>query len=330
MDKLNYETIKNYQSFATVEEMDQVVRGFLYKFKSSLSDGAIKVLHYLWNYSVKVVGVSFSKYDTMATAVGLSRRTVIRAVKMLEELLFIKKIPTVRMNGKQGVNLFVIQPFETIDSLLTPLSPQDVTRPFTPNKAENKQSSLCENKTQNRIIVKETEVEDSVNEIGLNSKAVNGSVVDCCKNAEGEKSKDFKQNTELTPREELKSSKSSADDKTKVQLKPVKWRQFDISFLPEYVNKDFVLAAKPFFHIGNIHKLWSKIQLAYRKVKLMASLDDVMELIIADFKRTVFMYREGKIHSTFEGYFYSVIYGSLWGLKVQEYQEEWYEKVMKR
>jgi len=328
MDKLNYETIKQYQSFATVEEMDQVVRGFLYKFKSSLSDGAIKVLHFLWNYSVKVVGVSFAKYDTMAAAVELSRRTVIRAVKMLEELAFIKKIPTSRMNGKQGVNLFVIQPFATIDSLLTQVSPQDVTHPVTPNKTENKQSSLCENKKQNRIIVKETEVEDAVREMGFNSDTVSSSDMDGGKQTEG---KDLKQKAGLKPREEQQQkAESSAEGKANVQLKSVEWHQFDPSFLPEYVNKDFILAAQPFFHPGDIYKLWSKIQLAYKKVKLMAHLDDVMEPIIADFKRTVFLYKAGKVHTTFEGYFYSVVYRSLWTLKVREYQHEWYEKVMNR
>ena len=145
MEKLNYETIKHYQSFTSIQEMDQAVRGFLYKFKSSLSDGVTKVLNFLWRYSVKVVGVSFAKYDTIANEIGLSRRTVIRAVKTLEELSFIKKIPTARMNGKQGTNLLVIQPYEPIDSLLQSVSPQDVTASVTPNKAKNKQSSLCEN-----------------------------------------------------------------------------------------------------------------------------------------------------------------------------------------
>ena len=53
MEKLNYETIKTYQSFTSIDELDQSVRGFLYKFKSSLSDGTVKVLHFIWKYSVK-------------------------------------------------------------------------------------------------------------------------------------------------------------------------------------------------------------------------------------------------------------------------------------
>ncbi len=327
MEKFNFDTIKNYQSFATIEDMDKMVRGFLYKYKSSLSEGAVKVLNFIWRYSVKVVGVSFAKYDTMAATVGLSRRTVIRAVKVLEELAFIKKIPTSRMNGKQGVNLFVIQPFTTIDSLLDLESPQNVTHPVTPNKAENKQSSLCENKNLNRMVVKKTEVEDSVREMEFDSETVSSLDRDGGKQAEN---KVLKQEVEVTPREEQQKAKSNADVQSTIQLKPVEWHQFDPSFLPEYVNKDFILAAQSFFHPGDIHKLWSKIQLAYKKVNLLANLDNVMEPIIADFKRTVFLYKTGKVHTTFEGYFYRVVYGSLWSLKVREYQQEWYENVMNR
>ncbi|WP_428912035.1 helix-turn-helix domain-containing protein [Niallia sp. Krafla_26] len=97
--------------------------------------------------------MSFAKYETISETVGVSRRTVIRAVKTLEYLGFLKKIPTARMNGKQGVNLYVIQPFETMDSFLQPMSLLDGTAPVTPNKAENKQSSLCEKK-QSRTIEK--------------------------------------------------------------------------------------------------------------------------------------------------------------------------------
>lgn len=154
MEKLNYDTIQKYQSFATIEEMDKSVRGFLYKHKAELSEGTLAVLHLIWKHSVKVVGVSFAKYDYIAEQAGLSKRTVIRAVKMLEERGIIKKVPTARMNGKQGVNLLIIQAFESIDSIKTSMSPQDVTAPVTPNKTENKQSSLCEKKTKERTNVK--------------------------------------------------------------------------------------------------------------------------------------------------------------------------------
>ena len=303
MEKLNYDTIKTYQSFTTIEELDQSVRGFLYKFKSSLSDGTVKVLHFIWKYSVKVVGVSFAKYDTIAEGVGLSRRTVIRAVKTLEDGRFIKKIPTARMNGKQGVNLYVILPFESIDSLLQPVSPQDVTEPVTPNKAKNKQSPLCENKKQNRYVEKK-------------ASQANCHCVEPCRetltteenpNVSDSKSLSYakvskKQNLALNPIINRQSS---------VTLKHIEGKTFDTSFLPDYVNKDFIQAAQPFFNTEDIYKLWSRIHLAYKKVDLLASLGDVMEPILTDFKKVIFMYKMGKIKTTFEGYFYQVIYTRL-------------------
>ncbi|MFZ0445773.1 MAG: helix-turn-helix domain-containing protein [Bacillus sp. (in: firmicutes)] len=307
MEKLNYKTIKHYQSFTSIHEMDQNVRGFLYKFKSSLSDGAMKVLQFLWNYSVKVVGVSFAKYDTIATGVGLSRRTVIRAVKALEELSFIKKIPTARMNGKQGTNLLVIQPFEPIDSLLQSVSPHDVTASVTPNKTKNKQSSLCENNKQNRIDVKASPI-----------------------NLQSNKSTDSRHIRAEEKRASNQHSESHANthQNQNACLSQPSWHELDTSFLPDYVHKDFIKAAEPFFPIDQIHSLWTKIHLAYQKLNLSIALDDAMEVIIADFKQTIFKYKSGQIHTTFEGYFYTVVYSSLWHLQKQENSQLWYDQLV--
>ncbi|WP_428911713.1 helix-turn-helix domain-containing protein [Niallia sp. Krafla_26] len=318
MEKLNYDTIKTYQSFKSVEDMDQAVRGFLYRFKSTLSDGAVKVLNFIWRYSVKVVGVSFAKYETIAEAIGISRRTVIRAVKTLEDLGFITKIPTVRMNGKQGVNLCVIQPFEKIDSFLQPVSPQDVTAIVTPNKAESKQSSLCENK-QSRIIEKKQR-QPLCHPVTSNETIVTKE--DLSQNIHTQSNSNEKEDQNLSLSQEI-------DQQVQVTFKPNYEKNFDSSFLPNYVNKDFIQAAQPYFHTNDIYKLWAKIHLAHKKVSLMASLEDIMERILTDFKKVIFMYKMGKIKSTFEGYFYQVIYGTLWNLKKEEYKNHWYEQVMK-
>ena len=308
MDQLNYETIKNYQSFTSIHEMDQAVRGFLYTFKSTLSQGTLKVLRFLWRYSVKVVGVSFAKYDTIATGVNVSRRTVIRAVKVLAELNFIKKIPTARMSGKQGVNLYVIQPFEQIDSILQPVSPQDVTADVTPIKAENKQRSLCENKKQNRIDVKES----------LNNQ----------QSIELTNSQHIQTAEKLATNLPIESHAPAHQDQKALRSQTA-WHELDTSFLPNYVHKDFIHAAQPFFSIDVIYKLWTKIHLAYKKMNLSITLDDVMEVIIADFKQTIFKYKNGQIHTTFEGYFYTVVYSRLWHLNKTEHIHHLYDQLLK-
>ncbi|WNS73660.1 helix-turn-helix domain-containing protein [Bacillus sp. DTU_2020_1000418_1_SI_GHA_SEK_038] len=258
MEKLNYETIQRYQSFADLEEMDKAVRGFLYVHKSSFSQGVLKVLQFIWRHSVKVVGVSFAKYHTIAEAVQLSRRTVIRAVQKLEILGFLKKIATARMNGKQGMNLLVIQPFPTVEEQKNNMSPQDVTPSVTPIKTEKKHHSLCENKHNEKNVKKPD-----------------------------------KMNTN---------------------------KQLDISYLPESVHPKFSETASPFFYAIDIYKLWQRALIAYRKSKLEKPLEEVIEIIVCAFKQTVFMQKAGEIHTTFEGYFYSVVYAKLVVTKRQEYR----------
>ncbi|MDQ0225679.1 helix-turn-helix domain-containing protein [Metabacillus niabensis] len=157
MEKLTFETIKTYQSFESTEEMDKAVRGFLYKHKWELSEGDLKVLQQIWRHSVKVIGVSFAKYEYIAEQANVSRRTAMRAVKKFVEKGLIKKIPTARMNGKQGVNILIIQPFASIDSLKTDVSPHAVTPADTPNKTEKKQDSLCEKDLKPNNVKKEIE-----------------------------------------------------------------------------------------------------------------------------------------------------------------------------
>lgn len=264
MQKLNYDTMKSYQSFSTIEELDQAVRGFLYTYKSSLSEGTLKVLTFIWRHSVKVIGVSFAKYDTIAAEVELNRRTVIRVVKTLESLGFIKKVPTARMNGKQGVNLLVIQPYQTIEEMmLNNMSPHDVTHNVTPNKTENKQSSLCENKTKKRMNV-----------------------------------------TELKDTQPVDQPKCHNFDSTSDNV-------IDTSFLPETVHRKFIEAAKPFFHAKAIYKLWNRVLIAYNKINLQRYIDDLIDVVVFAFKQTVFMKSMRKIHTSFEGYFYSTLYAML-------------------
>ncbi|WP_096155697.1 hypothetical protein [Bacillus sp. FJAT-45066] len=140
MEKFTYETVKSYQSFASLEEMNEEIRRFLYRYKSTLSNGAIKVIQYIAKHSCKVIGVSFSKNQTIASALNLGVRTVTRSIKKFVDIGLLKKIHTVRENGKQGVNILVIQPFST---KMTTLDDHVCDHP---NKTEKKLDSLCENK----------------------------------------------------------------------------------------------------------------------------------------------------------------------------------------
>lgn len=277
MNKFCYEMVRSYQSFQSVEELDQAVRGFLYKHKISLSDGTLKVLQYIWRHSVKVFGVSFALYQTIAKEVGLHKRTVIRAVNKLVELGLIKKVPTSRESGKQGVNLLIIQPHPSVEECKNIMSPHDVTLSVTPIKATNKQRSLCEN----------------------NNKPINVK----------------KQQQECHPNK-------ACHPKEFMKPKPL-----DHSFLPKYVDEQFVHAADPFFHADKIFELWQRAMWAHKKSGLKKPLSKVVNAVIEALKYTILMHKSRQIHSTFEGFFYSVL---LKKLKEEREKERHYEDMAVR
>ncbi|WP_338471618.1 hypothetical protein R4Z10_02265 [Niallia sp. XMNu-256] len=121
---------------------------------------------------------------------------------------------------------------------------------------------------------------------------------------------------------------TNATQNRQTQLHETAWHELDSSFLPDYVHEDFIKAAKPFLPIDDIYNLWSKVHLACQKLNLSIPLDDVIESIITDFKQTIFKYKKGKIHTTFEGYFYRVVYSRLWHVKKTEHIQHWYNNLL--
>ncbi|MFC7063347.1 helix-turn-helix domain-containing protein [Halobacillus seohaensis] len=102
------------QQFKSVKEMDLHVRAFLFRKKEALSKGNMCVLKFIWRYSVKYPGVSFAKIDTIVTKTGFSRRTVNRTISLLEQEGILKRVETIRANGKRGVNILLILPQEDL------------------------------------------------------------------------------------------------------------------------------------------------------------------------------------------------------------------------
>ncbi|WP_079529237.1 helix-turn-helix domain-containing protein [Halobacillus hunanensis] len=106
---MNLAEIRNLQSFPSKKELDLRVRAFLYHHKQALSEGTLTVLKYIWRHSVKYTGVSFAKVETIQDKTNKSRSTVIRAINCLEKKGLLKRVPTLRPNGKRGVNILVLQ-----------------------------------------------------------------------------------------------------------------------------------------------------------------------------------------------------------------------------
>ncbi|HFK1472422.1 helix-turn-helix domain-containing protein [Bacillus cereus group sp. BfR-BA-01495] len=101
--------LRKYESFQSISEMDNAIDVALKNF--SLKDSERVVLIKLTQYSCKFIGVSYLKNDTLAQAVGFSKRTVQRALKHLSELGIITRIEQKRAKtGGYGAFITVINP----------------------------------------------------------------------------------------------------------------------------------------------------------------------------------------------------------------------------
>jgi predicted transcriptional regulator len=103
-----YDNYREYESFNTLADLNEAVRQHLYYNASELNKTAVTVLKTISRYSCVVLGVSWLKVATLAKAIGKSEKTVRRALKLLDELNVIKRVPTIRKQGGRGYDICVI------------------------------------------------------------------------------------------------------------------------------------------------------------------------------------------------------------------------------
>lgn len=137
---LNKRELSQLSSFQSIKQMDSNINNFLYHHKFDLTESTYKVLRDLQQHSVKYIGISFSKYETIAQRLSISSRTVIRAIKSLTEYGIIQKIKTRKNTGKQGTNVFVFQQWHS-ESHAECHSVQEQVEP-TETKSHAQQSTI--------------------------------------------------------------------------------------------------------------------------------------------------------------------------------------------
>lgn len=80
--------------------------------------------------------------------------------------------------------------------------------------------------------------------------------------------------------------------------------KIDHTYLPSFIDSSFIEATKPFFNAEEVYKLWLKVLIVHKKSKITRPLPEVIEVVIKAFKETVFLYKQNKIKTSFDGYFY--------------------------
>lgn len=123
------------KSFKSKDHLNESIRAYMYKYKKQLHDhnkllagkqelnATGKVFKALYTHSVKIKGVSFLSNKSIAAITNLSVRSVKRATKQLQELGVVLKVHTLRKNGSDTSNTYVIKPLlsSVVDTLFKPL-----------------------------------------------------------------------------------------------------------------------------------------------------------------------------------------------------------------
>ncbi|MGP4107778.1 helix-turn-helix domain-containing protein [Virgibacillus sp. L01] len=130
-ETLSIDNVQQYQTFENKYEMNEIIYQYIDVLRNDEQPtSVIEVLRFFGRSSLRVKGVSFAKYETIANSIGKSKRTVIRAINKLAGYGMIERIETVK-KWRKSVNIIVIQ---------ARLSPQGVTTAegdqATPDKVE--------------------------------------------------------------------------------------------------------------------------------------------------------------------------------------------------
>jgi predicted transcriptional regulator len=108
----DFSAFKQFQSFSSVEDMNMAIRRFLYTYKHELTPSIVDVLKTISRYSCKLVGVCFTKIDTLSLQANVSRSTVERAIRTLKQYGVLKVQRTQRKVGGFGHNVYIICPID--------------------------------------------------------------------------------------------------------------------------------------------------------------------------------------------------------------------------
>lgn len=113
--KTNVEYVKlskRFSNFKTIESLNTSIRQHLYNKKHLLTNSSITIFKRIARYAAKYKGVAFLKIATIIELTGFSRSTVIRALKLLQQLGIVLKRHVMRpVRGGNGSNMYVIQSY---------------------------------------------------------------------------------------------------------------------------------------------------------------------------------------------------------------------------
>lgn len=109
--KVDFSEARQYQTFLTKEALNHSIKNWRYDHKHKIPESWNNILDLLASHALKIIGVAFPAIDYIEKKAGVSERTVFRALKGLEKLQIIKRIPRFDENGGQIPSFYTILPY---------------------------------------------------------------------------------------------------------------------------------------------------------------------------------------------------------------------------
>ncbi|HBV22236.1 MAG TPA: hypothetical protein DEB42_00390 [Jeotgalicoccus sp.] len=106
--------LEQYINFESLEELNHHVSQHVKN--NQLNDTQFNLFTLLARYSVKYLGASYLKLDTIASLLDVSKSTVQRGLRELVKLNIITKVHNYRKSGGFGATIFVINKFDSIQN----------------------------------------------------------------------------------------------------------------------------------------------------------------------------------------------------------------------
>lgn len=101
-----FEYLKNYQTFNTVADMDVAVAAHL--AMHDLTESERHIILRIAQSALAYPGTAHLKAKTIADHVGISTKTVYRAVKRASQLGILRIVASTKLNGIKGANIYQI------------------------------------------------------------------------------------------------------------------------------------------------------------------------------------------------------------------------------
>lgn len=146
--KVKFSALRELQTFKSIESLNLSMRAFLYRHKHDLSENAIRIYHLLTQHSVKIPGVSFASIKYLCYKAEVSRSTVFRALKKLEELGAIRRHAQYREDGGRAQSVYIILPQDV--SILSNVTRGDETGDVTRGDKRQKPRSEADKPASKR------------------------------------------------------------------------------------------------------------------------------------------------------------------------------------